>query len=67
MILVVSDGEKLYFIQTLLKEVSRNRMAETQPETPLIGDHECKCEKQTKIQQEVVPPDGGFWVSLEIV
>ena len=38
-------------------------MAETEPETPLIKDNSCKCEKQaTKKQEEIVPPDGGFWV-----
>ena len=40
-------------------------MAETEPETPLINDNSCKCEKQaTKKQEEIVPPDGGFWVIL---
>ena len=40
-------------------------MAETEPETPLISDHSCKCDKQpTKKQEEIEPPDGGFWVNL---
>jgi len=43
-------------------------MEETVPETPLIGDNKYKCEKQeTKKQQEIVPPDGGFWAWLVMV
>eukprot|EP00092_Neocalanus_flemingeri_P006507 GFUD01007014.1.p1 GENE.GFUD01007014.1~~GFUD01007014.1.p1 ORF type:complete len:481 (+),score=96.44 GFUD01007014.1:263-1705(+) len=37
-------------------------MAETEPNTPLISENGCKCEKQeTKKEAEIVPPDGGFW------
>jgi len=43
-------------------------MAETEPETPLISDHSCKCEKQpTKKQEEISPPDGGFWAWLVMI
>jgi len=43
-------------------------MAETEPETPLINDNSCKCEKQaTKKQEEIVPPDGGFWAWLVMI
>jgi hypothetical protein len=42
-------------------------MAETEPHTPLISENECKCEKQLpNKEEEIVPPDGGFWVSFVI-
>jgi hypothetical protein len=41
-------------------------MAETEPDTPLIAENGCKCEKQVQNkEEEIVPPDGGFWVRIE--
>ena len=42
------------------------KMAETEPDTPLIAENVCKCKKQVQNKgEEIVPPDGGFWVSIE--
>jgi len=48
------------------RETPTTEMAETEPDTPLIGDdNACKCDKKpTHKQEEVVPPDGGFWAWL---
>ena len=42
------------------------KMAETEPDTPLIAENVCKSEKQEQNKDEqIVPPDGGFWVRIE--
>ena len=53
-------------VESVKIDIWCTEMAETEPDTPLIDENVYKSEKQVQNKdEEIVPPDGGFWVSIE--